>query len=136
MVSGEVFARRLAMGVSGIFDPANANHAELARLVPEKSDAAAASSLAMLERCGQLVEGSTRFMADEMALAARAYVSLASCRTPVAFAVAHQGLAFSWLARLTAQTGAISALAMHSQGDAMTPFHRAATSNSARLACD
>ena len=57
VVSGEVFARRLTMGVSGIFDPANANHAELTGLVPEKSDAAAASSLAMLERCGQLVKG-------------------------------------------------------------------------------
>ena len=36
VASGEVIAKRMAMGLSGMIDPANADHAELAQLVPEK----------------------------------------------------------------------------------------------------
>jgi hypothetical protein len=134
MVSGEVIARRFAMGVSGMLDPANANHAELARLLPEKAEASSASAMAILGRSAQLAERMTKFVTDEMLLAARDFVSLASCRTPAAFVAVHQGLTFSWLARLMAHGGAIGVLAGHSQSAAVAPFHKAATANAARLA--
>jgi hypothetical protein len=134
ILSGEVIARRFAMGVSGMLDPANANHAELARLLPEKAEAGNASGTAMLGRSGQLAERMTRFATDEMLLAVRDFVSLASCRTPAAFVAAHQGLTFSWLARLLAHGGALSALAGQSQSDAIAPFHKAARANAVRLA--
>jgi hypothetical protein len=133
VVSGEVIARRMAMGVTAMLDPANADQGELARLVPEKSEAISASGMAMLEQSGPLAERVTRFAVDEVLLAARAWASLASCRTPGAFVMAHQGLTFSWLVRMMAQGGAISAVALQSQGDALTPFRSAATANAERL---
>ncbi len=134
VVSGEVIARRLAMGVSGVLDPANANHAELARLIPEKAAAGIASALAILARSGQLAERMTKFVADEMLLATRDFVSLASCRTPAAFVAAHHGLTLSRVARMMSHAGDIGALAGQSQTDTITPFHRAATANASRLA--
>jgi hypothetical protein len=76
VASGEVIAKRLDMGLSGMIDPANADHGELARLVPEKSAAISASATALLERSGQIVERMARFTTDEILLASRACVSL------------------------------------------------------------
>ena len=133
VASGEVIAKRMAMGLSGMIDPANADHAELARLVPEKSAAVSAGAVALIERSGQFVERMARFTSDEILLASRACVSLKDCRTPAAFIAVQQGLTFAWFVRVIAQTTAMGALAMQSPGDAMAPFHRAATANARRL---
>lgn len=135
VASGEVIARRFAIGMSGLLDPANADHAELARLIPEKSEALSASGIALFGRLGELAEQTAKLATDELLLASRACVSLASCRSPGAFVAAQQGLTFAWLARMMSHTGIMGALAMRSHGDAITPFHRAATANAARLGC-
>ena len=91
VASGEVITKRLAVGLSGMIDPANADHAEPARLVPEKSAAISASATALLERSGQFVERVASFTTDEIMLASRACVLLTACRTPAAFIAAQQG---------------------------------------------
>ena len=132
--SGDVIAKRLAIGLSGMIDPANADHAELARLVPEKSAAVSAGATALFERSGQFVERMARFTTDEVLLASRACASLTACRTPAAFLAAQHGLTFAWLARAISQAMNLGGLAMQSPGDAMAPFHRTATANARRLA--
>jgi hypothetical protein len=133
MASAEVIGQRLAMGLSGVLDPANANHAELARLVPEKSEAVSASGMALVERSGRMIERMVKFSTDEMLIAARACGTLAACRTPAALAAAQQGLTFAWVTRVMAQSTQLGGLALQSTGAAMAPFHRTATANARRL---
>ena len=121
------------MGVSGALNFTNADHGELARLVPEKLDAIAESSTALVDRAAQLAQQISRLAADEMLLVSRACLTLASCATPAALFAAQQGLSFAWLARMMSGAETLGTLAVRSHDDIVAPFHRATAANAARL---
>lgn len=123
----------MTMGVSGALNSTDADYEELGRLVPEKLAAIAESTISLFDRSAQMVQQIARFTMDEMLQGSRTCVTLASCPTPAALLVAHQGLTFAWLTRMMSGVGAIGALAIRSHDDAVTPFHRAATANAVRL---
>jgi hypothetical protein len=133
VASAEVVARRVGLGMQGAADPANADYAELARLVPEKAAAASAAAARLMERSGRLAQQLTTATVNEMVATSRATLRLAACRTPAALAAAQTDLALAWLGRAMAQSIAFATLAMRSQHAAVTPFHRAATANARRL---
>ena len=56
VAAGKVIALRPALGVAGMADPANADHRELARILPEKSEAVAAAGSILLQRSGQVAQ--------------------------------------------------------------------------------
>lgn len=110
----------------------DAGHGELAQFPAANTNSISAYGLALIERSGQVAEQILRSTADEMLLASRGCASLASCRTPAALVAAQQGLLVACLARAMSRTTALGALAIMSQGAAMTPFQRARTANTQR----
>lgn len=108
------------------------DYRELARTLPANTNSISAYGLALIERSGQVADQIVRLVADEMLLASRGCASLASCRTPAALVAAQQGLLVAWLARAMSRTTALGAVAIMSQGAAMTPFHRARTEDAER----
>jgi hypothetical protein len=131
--SGTVIALRTAMGVRGLADPANANHAELARLVPEKSEAMSASSIILFQQATEATHRATLFALDEFSTAATASTEIATCGDPSALATLQGNLAMAAFGRVLAQSIAMGTLAMAAQQAAMAPFHLAATANAKRL---
>jgi hypothetical protein len=128
-----VIAFRAAMGVRGLADPANANHAELARLVPEKSEAMSASSIILFKQATEATHRATLFALDEFSAAADATTEIATCGDPSALATLQGNLAMAAFGRVLAQSIAMGTLAMAAQQAAMAPFHLAATANAKRL---
>jgi hypothetical protein len=132
--TGDVMAKRTALGLSAMANPAQADHAEFVRIVPEKMAAFSASAMTLMQCSQEIAQQAARFATSEMANATAAATDLARCRTPAA-AVAVQGrFATAWLFRALSQSIAVGALAMRSYGDVMTPVYRVAVGNSRRLA--
>lgn len=132
--TSHVVAKRTALGLSAIANPAQADHAEFGRLVPEKVAAFRASATALMRCSGEMAQQATRFATSETANAIAAAADLARCRTPAAALAVQSRFATAWLFRTFSQSIAVGALAMRSYGDVMTPVHRMAVRNSARLA--
>lgn len=133
LVSGKVIALRVALGVKGMADPANADHHELARILPEKSEAVSAAGAILLQRSGEIVHQVATFTVNEMMAASRATMAMAACNSPAAMATAQSNFALAWLGRALLQSIALGAMAIRSQHAAMAPFHQAATANAERL---
>src|ERR1700712_2053561 len=53
MASGQIIARRVALGVAAVMNPLRADHAEFERMVPEKLEAFWAVNMIMLRQAGQ-----------------------------------------------------------------------------------
>ena len=132
--AGHVVAKRTALGLSAIANPAQADHAEFGRIVPEKVRAFHASALALMRCSGEMAQQTTRFATSEMSNATAAAADLARCRTPAAAVAVQSRFATAWLFRALSQSIAVGALAMRSYGDVMAPVHLVAVRNSRRLA--
>jgi len=130
----DVVSKRMALGSVALADPARADRAEFARIVPEKMVAFGASGMTFMRYSGELAQQTARYVSSEMAIATKAAADLARCRTPAA-AVAIQGrFATAWLLRAFSQSVAVGSLAVRSYGAVMTPVHQVAIRNSKRLA--
>src|SRR6267154_2387155 len=77
VASGEVIARRMALGATAFADPMTADHVEFSRMVPEKMAAVSAVAAIVQQRSGALVAEMARFAASEATLALRAAAELA-----------------------------------------------------------
>ena len=133
VAAGKVIALRTALGVAGMADPAKADHRELARILPEKSEAVAAAGSILLQRSGQVAQQVLTFAVGEMIAASDATWRLAACSSPAALATAQRNLGLAWAARVLSQSITLGTIAMRSQHAAMAPFHRVATANADRL---
>lgn len=133
LASGQVIATRVALGMAGITDPVNADHRELARILPEKAKAVSAAGAVLLQRSGQIGQQATTFAVNELMATARATMAMAACRSPAALATSQSNFALGWWGRVMSQSIALSAMAVRSQREAMAPFHQAATANARRL---
>src|SRR3984893_12890932 len=113
VASGEVIARRMALGAAAFADPMSADHVEFSRMIPAKMAALSAVAAATI--------------------AVRAAGEFALCRTPGEIAAAQSRFVVDWFARAVSQSLALGGLAMSAGGAMLAPVHRAATDNAKRL---
>jgi hypothetical protein len=114
-------------------NPAQADHAEFTRIVPEKMEAFRASAIALMRCSGELAQQAARFASSEIAIASEAVADLARCRTPAAAIGIQSQFATAWFARTLSRSIAVGALAVRSYGAVTTPVHQVAIRNSRRL---
>jgi O-methyltransferase involved in polyketide biosynthesis len=133
LAASHVIAKRVALGVAGALNPAEADHAEFARMVPEKIDAFSAMGEAMRVQTDYVARELTRLASDELQAAAEAATSLASCTTPGALAAAQHALMVGWFERTAANVVAMGMLTLQAQEKAMAPLHAQVAMNVDRL---
>ena len=83
IAAGQVIAKRVALGVAAAVNPMAADHAEFARMVPEKVEAFSAASMAMLEHSGEVGSRISHFATHEVMTTARATFEMANCYDPL-----------------------------------------------------
>ena len=133
VASGEVIARRMALGAAALADPMTADHVEFSRMVPEKMAALSAVAAIVQRRSAAVIAEMARYAASEATIALRAAGEIARCRTPADIAAAQSRFVLGWFARTVSQSLALGALAMSAGGAMLVPVHRAATDNAKRL---
>jgi hypothetical protein len=133
VASGRVIAERAALGIAALVDPGAADHAEFARMGPEKMKAFSAAAAVLQRRSGEFIEHMARFAGNEAAIAISAAGELALCRSPADVLALHNRFALAWFGRAFSQSVALGALAIGAGGAALAPVHCAATSNARRL---
>jgi O-methyltransferase involved in polyketide biosynthesis len=131
--SGEVVARRVALGVAGALNPGTADHAEFARMVPEKLEAFTAMGTILRKQSDLVGRELTRLAADELEATARATLAFAGCMTPAALGAAQHGFVVAWFERAAANLVALGMLTLNAQEAAMAPLHAQVAENVGRL---
>jgi O-methyltransferase involved in polyketide biosynthesis len=135
LAAGHIVAKRVALGVAGALNPLAADHAEFARMVPEKVEAFSAASLIMLQQSDKVRRTLTRLAADEMhARASAARVVLADGVTPAALATVQHRFMVAWFARASASFLAMGMLGLQAHDAAMAPIREQVAVNAGRLA--
>jgi hypothetical protein len=133
VASGEVISRRMALLMAAVGDPANADQLKLARLVPQKLETAVAAAAILLERSAEMSQRVAMLAVDEVAVASRAMVAMATSTSPAMLAAAQSDYASARCRRLVAQSLLLGVMALRAQRAALAPFQRAATDNARRL---
>jgi hypothetical protein len=133
VASGEVIARRMALGAAAFADPMSADHVEFSRMIPEKMAALSAVAAVLQQRSTAVIAEMTRFAGSEATISLRAAGELALCRTPAEIAAAQSRFVVDWFARAVSQSLALGGLAMSAGGAMLAPVHRAAIDNAKRL---
>lgn len=131
--SGEVIARRAAMGARALGQPSAAANLEAVKMVTEKSFAMARSSLAAARAAGDLSSRSATIALNETQIMAGAVAAAARCKTPMELAMVQGDYAYKAFGRMMSQGLGWASLAAVAGGAAMAPFHTAATANARRL---
>jgi hypothetical protein len=133
MASGQIVAKRMALGVAAAFNPMQADHAEFGRMMPEKMEAFSAAGAIMLEQSNQAGWALTRLASDEVMTTARATIAMAGCASPVAMAEAQGQYALDWFNRAATNFFAMGMLALGVQQAAMVPIQETVAANAERL---
>jgi hypothetical protein len=131
--AAEVVMRRMALGGFAVVDPANADHGEFARMMPEKTRAFADAGAVLVNHSNQIGQEVARFMAAEAALLGQTAATILASPGPAGIMAAQMAAASAWFGRLATQSSAICLLALEAQGAVLAPIHRAATDNAERL---
>jgi hypothetical protein len=133
LAAAEVVFRRMTLGGFALVNPAAANHAEFARMVPEKTRAFSDAGSILISRSARIGQQMGQFMADEVTLAAQAATAVLTALNPVSMIAVQADAGISWAARLATLSRVIGLLALDAQAAAVAPIHRAATDNVERL---
>jgi hypothetical protein len=133
LAAGQIVARRIALGVAAAFNPMDADHAELGRMVPEKVEAFSAAGMIVLEQSNQAGWHLTRLASHEVFTTAHATVSMAGCINPAVMAEEQGRFACAWLDRIAQNFFAMGLLALGAQEAAMVPIRQAVAANVERL---
>jgi hypothetical protein len=131
--ASHVVAKRVALGVAGALNPVAADHAEFARMVPEKMEAFSAMGTILRRQSDHVGRELTRLASDEMQATARASLAFAGCATPAALAAAQHGFMVAWFERAAANFVAMGMLTLNAQEAAMAPIHAQVAENVDRL---
>ncbi len=132
--SRHVIGKRVALGVQAALRPHRADHAEFARMIPEKVEAFSAAGKVMMEKSGEANRQILEDVSAEVMTAASAVVSMSQCSNPVDLAAAQGRFAYGWLGRATSRFIAMGEFAMITQAAALAPILRTVVDNSERLA--
>jgi hypothetical protein len=130
--TGQVIARRAALGMAAAFDPLHADHAEFARMVPEKVKAFSTSGMVVLQQTREATQQMMRFAADEAA-AARAAIEMPDYSSPASLAAAQGRFARACFSRAATSLAKMGMLALTVQAAAMEPIHATVVGNAQRL---
>jgi hypothetical protein len=133
LASGEVIARRMALGAAAFADPLTADHVEFSRMVPEKMAALSAVAAIVQRRSTAVIAEMARYAGSEATIALRAAGELSRCRTPAEIAAVQSRFVLGWFSRAVSQSLVLGGLAMSAGGAMLVPVHRAATDNAKRL---
>jgi O-methyltransferase involved in polyketide biosynthesis len=131
--SQHVIAKRVALGIEAALVPSRADHAEFARIIPEKVEAFAAAGQVMMRKSGEANRQMFEHVWQEGMTAANAAVSMSRCLNPAELAVAQGQFAHAWLGRAAARCIAMGMFAMGAQAAALAPIRQTVVGNSARL---
>ncbi len=134
VAAGQVVAKRVALGLAGALSPLGSDHAEFARMVPEKVEAFSAANEIMLRHSGQIACEMTRLATQEVLATARATIAMAGCANPAALATAQGMFMLAWFNRATTNLLAIGMLSIGAQDAAMGPIQQQVAANVQRLA--
>jgi hypothetical protein len=132
--AGQIIAKRVALGLAAAVNPMSADHAEFARIVPEKVEAFSAAGIAMFEQSELLRNQITRLASDEVMTTARATIEIATCFTPTAMLEAQGRFAHAWWDRAASNFMALAMMTLSAQAAALGPLQLAVAANKERLA--
>ena len=133
LAAAEVVFRRMTLGGFALVNPAAADHAEFARMVPEKTQAFSDAGSILISRSAQIGQEMGQFIADEMTLTAQTATAVLTSLNPVSMIAVQADAGISWASRLATLARVMGLLALEAQVAAMAPIHRAATDNVERL---
>lgn len=133
MAASQVVARRSALGVSALNDPARTNNLELSRILPEKAGALSSAAVGVAVRSGEVARQIVRYAGTETVMLAGAMGAMARCRTPAAVAAIQTQFATAWFFRSLSHAIAVNEIGMRAWGGLVAPLHRTVMSNAQRL---
>jgi hypothetical protein len=133
VAAGQVIARRLALGVAAAINPLDADHAEFARMVPEKLEAFSAAGMAVIAHSEGVTTQITRFASDEVMTAARATIAMAACSDPLSVLAAQGQFVQAWFERTVANFMTLGMMTLGVPAAALVPLQRAVAANTERL---
>jgi hypothetical protein len=128
-----VIAKRMGLGLAAMTDPANADHAEFARMVPEKVEAFATAGTVMLERSAAIGQKLASYAMAEARISGRAMLAAAASGDPAALARAQARLMTGAAERMFALAVQVGAMGMATMGAMLAPVHSKARANDRRL---
>jgi hypothetical protein len=131
--ASHVVAKRISLGAAATLDPMNADHAEFARIIPEKAQAFSEAGTAWFRWSGAIAQQMAGYAVRELATAAEATAIMAKCQTPAGMLAAQSRFAMGWLARAVSQSIALGSAAMRLQSTTMAPVLRVAMANARRF---
>ena len=133
VAAGQVIAKRVALGMAAAVNPMAADHAEFARMMPEKIEAFSAAGMVLFEQSAEAGNQISRFASDEVFTTARATMEMATCLNPIAAFEAQGRFARAWIDRTTSNLMAMGMMMRGAQAAALAPIQIAVAANSARL---
>ncbi len=133
LAAGEVIGKRVALGTVAVMNPAIADHAEFALMIPEKTEAFAAAGTILTDRSWRAARYVARSASTEVSIAAATCAALATCADPASLLSAQMEYAAGWFSRTLTVSLRLGAMALQAQGAAMAPVHEVATANARRL---
>jgi O-methyltransferase involved in polyketide biosynthesis len=133
LAAGQVIAKRVALGMAAAVNPLAADHAEFARMVPEKVEAFSAVGMAVIEQSQGVVRQMVRRASDEMLTTARASMDIATSPNPMAMMDAQGRFAQAWFGSVAASFMALGTMVLGAQAAALRPLHEAVAANKERL---
>jgi len=134
LTAAQVIAKRVALGVAASVNPLQADHAEFARMLPEKMAACSAAGKILLHWSDLARQQAARSAIEEARATADATRAMALSRNPLALAMAQGSYARALCARITAQSYAAGLFMLAAQDAAMAPFRETVAGNLERLA--
>jgi phasin protein len=133
LAASQVVARRTALGLATLVDPAGAEHPELRRILPEKIKAFSNLTVALAQRSSDIGRQIVRYSGTEAAMLASAASALAKCRDPAAMVAVQTQFATGWYFRTLSHAIAINSLAMRAWSSVVAPMHQVVNDNARRL---
>jgi O-methyltransferase involved in polyketide biosynthesis len=132
--SRHVIGKRVALGVQAALRPHRADHAEFARIIPEKVEAFSAAGKVMLEKSSEAGRQIVEDVSLEVITAASAVAAMSRCSNPADLAIAQGKFASAWMGRATSRFIDMGLFAMSAQAAALAPIRETVVQNSERLA--
>lgn len=128
-----VIARRVGLGFKAAMDPHTADHAEFARMVPEKTRAFSEAGLISMRSSAEIGARMCGFLAAEMVTLSQTMLAISRCTTAAGVMEIQSRFFTAWMTRAVSQSQTLGSLALRSQSAAMNPIHRTVTGNARRL---
>ncbi len=133
IAAGQVIAKRVALGVAAAVNPLAADHAEFARMVPEKVEAFSAAGKAMFEHSGEVGNRISHLATHEMMTTAKATLEMAHCFDPLSMLEAQSRFVREWWERATSNVMTLGMMALSAQAATLRPIRLTVAANTKRL---